>query len=230
MEIYERLLGAFGRQGWWPVTPTDCRGEEVRPIYNIVTKTEKQKFEICVGAILTQNTNWKNVEIAIENLNKENLIDIRKIKKIDRKKLANLIKSSGYYNQKVIKLKTFAKYLAENYKGNLKIFFSKDVETLREELLTIKGIGPETADSIILYAAAKPIFVIDAYTKRIMNRIGFKEETYEGLQNLFMENLDKDAKLFNEYHALLVELGKIICKTKPLCDKCPLKDVCRYEK
>lgn len=223
--IYEKLLKYFGPQNWWPVTNQGG----IKPTYEKRDRlTERQKFEIGIGAILTQNTAWKNVEIAIENLNKENLIDIRKLKKIDKKKLARLIKSAGYYNQKAIKLKTFAKYIAENYKGNLKEFFRKDVEKLREELLTIKGIGAETADSIILYAAQKPIFVIDAYTKRIFNRIGYKEETYEELQNLFMENLEKDTKLFNEYHALLVELGKIICKTKPLCDKCCLRKLCEY--
>lgn len=229
LEIYDKLLNHFGKQGWWPVTPTDCRGKETRPIYDIVTKTEKQRFEICVGAILTQNTNWKNVEKAIINLNKENLIDIRKIKKIDSKKLARLIKSSGYYNQKVIKLKNFVKYLGEKYRGNLRELFRKDIEKIREELLSIKGIGPETADSIILYAAEKPIFVIDAYTKRILNRLDYKEETYEELQKLFMEELPKETELFNEYHALLVELGKNICKTEPLCDKCPLKEMCNYE-
>jgi len=227
LEIYEKLLNHFGEQKWWPVTNQDS----VKPTYEKRDRlTERQKFEICVGAILTQNTNWKNVEIAIENLNKENLIDIRKIKKVDTKKLARLIKSSGYYNQKAIKLKIFAKYLAENYKGNLKEFFRQDIEKLREELLTIKGVGPETADSIILYAAERPVFVVDAYTKRIMNRIGFKEESYEELQNLFMENLEKSSQLFNEYHALLVELGKKICKTKPLCDKCPINNECNYKK
>ncbi len=226
LNIYNKLLEHFGAQNWWPVTNENS----VKPTYKKRDRlTERQKLEICVGAILTQNTAWKNVEVAIENLNKENLIDIRKIKKIDKKKLARLIKSSGYYNQKAVKLKIFAKYLAENYKGNLKEFFKKDTEKLRDELLSIKGIGPETADSIILYAAEKPIFVIDAYTKRIFKRLGYKEETYEELQNLFMENLEKDAKLFNEYHALLVELGKNICKTEPLCDKCPLKDLCKYE-
>jgi len=227
LKIYNKLLNYFGPQNWWPVTNQGS----IKPTYEHREKlTERQKLEICIGAILTQNTAWKNVEIAIENLNKENLIDIRKLKKIDKKKLARLIKSAGYYNQKAIKLKTFAKYIAENYKGNLKEFFKKDIEKLREELLTIKGVGKETADSIILYAAEKPIFVVDAYTKRIFDRIGYKEETYEQLQNLFMENLEKDTKLFNEYHALLVELGKKICKTKPLCDKCPVKEECSYEK
>ncbi|MFH0876040.1 MAG: endonuclease III domain-containing protein [archaeon] len=224
-KIYENLLSHFSSQNWWPVTNENS----VKPTYEKRERlTERQKFEICIGAILTQNTNWKNVESAIENLNRENLIDIRKIKKSDSKKLALLIKSSGYYNQKTIKLKEFARYIAEEYKGNLKEFFKKDTEKLRNELLKIKGIGPETADSIILYAAQKPAFVIDAYTKRIFNRIGYKEETYEQLQDLFMKNLDKDVNLFGEYHALIVELGKNICKTEPLCEKCPIKDMCSY--
>ena len=151
---------------------------------------EKQKLEIIFGAILTQNTSWKNVEKAIINLNKHNLIDVKKTIKIDNKKLAHIIKSSGYHNQKAKKLKNFSGFLLKNYNGNLKELFGNDIGKLRHELLSVNGIGPETADSIILYAAKKPIFVIDAYTKRIMNRIGFKEESYDELQEMFMDNLE----------------------------------------
>ena len=181
-------------------------------------------------AILTQNTNWKNVEKAIVKLNKNNFIDAKTIIKINNKKLAQIIKSSGYHNQKAKKLKNFCNFLINRYDGSLKKFFKNNIKKLREELLSINGIGPETADSIILYAAKKPIFVIDAYTKRIMNRIGYKEVAYEELQKLFMKNLKNSERLFNEYHALLVELGKNICKKIPLCEKCPINNHCDYYK
>ena len=180
------------------------------------------------STILTQNTNWKNAEKAIVQLNKKHLINIKKIMKIDNKKLALIIKSSGYHNQKAKKLKNFCSFLLNNYNGSIEKLFKSSIEKLRNELLSINGIGPETADSIILYAAKKPIFVIDAYTKRIINRVGFKEDVYEELQKLFMDNLDLNEKLFNEYHALLVELGKNICKKKPLCDKCQINKMCNH--
>jgi len=222
-QIYDKLYSHFGPQYWWPVT-LDGR---ITPNYHKNIKlNEKQKLEICFGAILTQNTNWKNVEKAIIQLNKNKLINIEKIIKINNKKLASIIKSSGYHNQKAKKLKNFCSFLSINY--NSDSFFKNNIKKFREELLSINGIGPETADSIILYAAKKPIFVIDAYTKRIMNRIGYKEKTYEELQSLFMNNLELNEKLFNQYHSLLVELGKNICKKKPLCDKCPLNNICVF--
>src|SRR3989344_3422409 len=194
--VYTQLHSRFGNQNWWPVTLED----EITPKYHKnIRLNEKQKLEICFGAILTQNTNWKNVEKAIVQLNKNNLININKILKINNKKLAKIIKSSGYHNQKAIKLKNFSLFLFKKYNGNLDLFFKNNIKKLREKLLLINGIGPETADSIILYAAKKPIFVIDAYTKRIMNRIGFKENSYEELQKLFMDNLELNEKLFNEY-------------------------------
>ena len=163
-------------------------------------------------------------------MNNNNLIGVKKILKIENKKLAEIIKSSGYHNQKAKKLKNFCGFLFRNYDGKLKKLFENDIKKLRNELLSVSGIGPETADSIILYAARKPIFVIDAYTKRILNRIGYKEETYEELQRLFMQNLPNSEKLFNEYHALLVELGKSICKKNPLCEECPINRHCDYYK
>ncbi|MDP3764918.1 MAG: endonuclease III domain-containing protein [Nanoarchaeota archaeon] len=225
--IYLKLLNNFHEQGWWPVTPE----KSVKPIYHYKKPlSEKQKLEIIFGAILTQNTSWKNVEKAIINLNKNKLIDIKKIIKIENAELAEIIKSSGYHNQKAKKLKNFCEFLFKNYNGSLKKLFQNNIKKLREELLSINGIGPETADSIILYAAKKPVFVVDAYTKRIMNRIGYKEKTYEELQKLFMQNLPNSEKLFNECHALLVELGKKICKKEPLCEKCPVNGCCNYYK
>jgi len=220
--IYSLLHFHFHPQHWWPVTAEG----KLHPEYSGGPKNEKQQLEVCFGAILTQNTSWKNVEKAIVELNKHNLINIKKI--IKNEKLAQIIKSSGYHNQKAKKLKNFCNFLLKNYDGSLKNLFNNNIEKLRNELLSINGIGPETADSIILYAAKKPIFVIDAYTKRVMNRIGFKEQTYEELQRLFMQSLPNSERLFNECHALLVELGKNICKKEPLCKKCPVNTDCRY--
>ena len=161
--IYNKLYSHFGKQHWWPVTKSGYA-----PKYHKDIKlNDKQKLEICFGAILTQNTNWKNVEKAVINLNKNNLIDIDKIIKISNKKLAKIIKSSGYHNQKAKKLKNFCRYINKNYNNKINGFFNNDIVKLRNELLLINGIGPETADSMILYAAKKPVFVIDAYTKRI---------------------------------------------------------------
>ena len=226
-KIYEVLLNKFGTQKWWPVT---LENELVPKYHKNIELSERQKLEICFGAILTQNTNWKNVEKAIINLNKHKLIDVNKIIKIDNKELAEIIKSSGYNNQKAKKLKNFCGFLSRNYSGSLNLFFKNNIRKLREELLSINGIGPETADSIILYSAKKPIFVVDAYTKRVFGRLGFKEKTYDEMQRLFMKSLPNSEKLFNECHALIVELGKNTCKKRPLCSQCPLNAYCSYYK
>ncbi len=225
--IYNKLSSYFAPQHWWPVTK---EGEITPKYHKSIQLNEKQKLEICFGAILTQNTSWKNVEKAIIELNKNNLIDVKKILRINNEKLARIIKSSGYHNQKAKKLKNFCNFLNENYNGDLHQLFNNDIQKLRQQLLSVNGVGPETADSIILYAAKKPIFVIDAYTRRIMNRIGYKESKYDGLQQLFMQNLPNSERLFNEYHALLVELGKNICKKSPLCAKCPINSYCNHYK
>ena len=226
-KIYEVLLNKFGTQKWWPVT---LENELVPKYHKNIELSERQKLEICFGAILTQNTNWKNVEKAIINLNKNKLIDVNKIIKIDNKELAEIIKPSGYNNQKAKKLKNFCGFLSRNYRGELNSFFKNNIQKLREELLSINGIGPETADSIILYAAKKPIFVVDAYTKRVFGRLGFREKNYDEMQQLFMKSLPNSEKLFNECHALIVELGKNTCKKQPLCGQCPLNAYCSYYK
>ena len=204
--IYDRLYESFGPQKWWP-------GDT--------------QLEIIVGAILTQNTSWTNVEKAIGNLKRENLLDVENLKKITTRRLAHLIKPAGYYNIKAKRLKNFIEYLHSFYDGSLKKMFDRDYLRLRAELLSLNGIGQETADSILLYAGNKPIFVVDAYTKRILQRHHLidKDASYSEIQNLFMDNLKKDVKLFNEYHALLVNLGKNICLKRPLCEICPLKDI-----
>ena len=221
-KIYNKLLDSFGKQGWWPLT---IEGFESKH-HAGEPQNDKHIFEIIIGAVLTQNTNWKNVEKALYNLSKNNLLSIEKIKKIKKEKLAELIRPAGYYNQKAERLKLIAEFLSKNQINKLK---KENIKTLREKLLNVKGIGPETADSIILYAFQKPMFVIDAYTQRIFKRLGYRKSNYDEWQELFMDNLDKDHNLFNEYHALLVELGKNYCKKKPMCGKCPLNNSCKKD-
>ncbi len=206
MKIYNKLYQAYGPRNWWP-------GET--------------PFEVMVGAILTQNTSWKNVERAIQNLKARNVLTVRGMHQLKKNRLASLIKSSGYFRIKADRLKAFVTFLFENYDGNLKKMGYESVETLREKLLHVKGIGPETADSILLYGLKMPIFVIDAYTKRVLSRHGIIPEKtpYDEVQRLFMDHLPSDERLFNEYHALLVHLGKTLCKKTPRCDICPLKGV-----
>ena len=205
-EIYNILYKSFGPQHWWPGdTP----------------------FEISVGAILTQNTNWANVEKAIENLKKENVLAAGALSKLHTGKLASLIRPSGYFNVKAKRLKSFLSYLTNHYNGSLAGMKKGDTQTLRKELLSVNGIGPETADSILLYALDKPVFVIDAYTKRVLLRhdIVSKDATYHELQALFHDSLSVDLQLFNEYHALFVRLGKEYCRPKPRCEGCPLESM-----
>ena len=201
--IYQKMHNAFGPQHWWP-------GET--------------PFEIIIGAILTQNTNWQNVEKAIDNLKRNKRLTPLGLKKIPTRNLARLIRSSGYYNIKAKRLKEFINFMFDKYSGNLKLMFRKKLPQLRQELLNIKGIGPETADSILLYAAGKPVFVVDTYTKRILHRHNIlnHNSSYSEIQQLFMKNLPHRTKLFNEYHALLVKLGKEYCKKTPKCSECPL--------
>jgi len=206
-QAYDLLYEHFGPQYWWPGdTP----------------------FEIIVGAILTQNTNWSNVEKAISNLKSANMLDAVAINDCKDEKLAELIKPAGYFNVKTKRLKNFMLSFISDFNATVEAMVAFDPTSMRKWLLSINGIGPETADSIMLYALGHPIFVIDAYTKRVIARHKFisEEATYYELQELFMDNLELDAKMFNEYHALIVKLCKEFCKTKPLCEKCPLKDWC----
>jgi endonuclease-3 related protein len=202
-EMYRRLYKAFGPQHWWP-------GET--------------PFEIAVGAILTQNTNWGNVERAIDNLKKLNVLEAERLQKMSDKRLALLIRPAGYFNVKTKRLKEFLNFLITNYRGSMERMKAEDTAVLRERLLSINGIGPETADSILLYALEKPVFVIDAYTRRVLERhqLISSKATYQDIQRIFHENLPRDTGLFNEYHALFVRLGKDFCKSKPDCKRCPL--------
>ncbi|MBI4126467.1 MAG: endonuclease III domain-containing protein [Deltaproteobacteria bacterium] len=203
LEAYRLLSDSFGPRHWWPAeTP----------------------FEVMVGAILTQNTNWKNVEKAIENLKKAQVLSPQKLYNLPPTTLAKLIQPAGYFRVKAKRLRHFLKYFLETYGGDVKKMEAGSLEKLRAELLGVNGIGPETADSILLYALNKPIFVIDAYTKRVLNRHGLcaEDDGYEELQNIFMDNLKPDVSLYNEYHALVVEVGKEFCRTTPKCSQCPL--------
>lgn len=202
-KIYRTLYRAYGPRHWWP-------GET--------------PFEVMVGAILTQNTSWRNVEKAIQKLKGKGVLNPQGIHHLRKSQLAPLIKSSGYYRIKADRLKGFIDFLFGEYDGHIKKMGIEKMEKMREKLLGVKGIGPETADSILLYGLKKPIFVIDAYTRRILSRHGMITEkaSYEEVQRLFMDHLPLDEKLFNEYHALLVHLGKHLCRKIPRCDICPL--------
>lgn len=207
-EIYSTLLGYYGSQNWWPADTS---------------------FEVMVGAVLTQNTNWSNVSRAIANLREDNLLSFQSLDSLPEELLAEKIRPSGYYNLKASRLKNLLALIRhEAPDGNLAGFFSLETRVLREKLLAVKGIGPETADSILLYAAHKPVFVVDAYTYRLLSRHGLigEETDYSEMQSLFMDNLEHDVQLFNEFHALIVRVGKEFCKKrKPRCAECPLKQI-----
>ncbi|MDP8223756.1 MAG: hypothetical protein P9L99_10390 [Candidatus Lernaella stagnicola] len=203
--LYQRAFEHFGPLHWWP-------GDS--------------PFEVCVGAILTQNTAWTNVEKAITNLKARRFLSVRGMHLVDEVLLANAIRPSGYYNQKAKKLKAFCEYVTRRHQGSLRVMLSQPIDTLREELLSINGVGPETADSIILYAAQQPVFVVDAYTRRILYRMGLTAEdaAYHELQDLFHARLPRDTAYYNEFHAQIVYVGKEFCrKSKPRCDRCPVR-------
>jgi len=203
-EIYELLFERFGRQHWWP-------GET--------------PFEIIVGAILTQNTNWGNVEKAIANLKAADLLGPQQLHAVEQSELAELIRPAGYFNIKAKRLKSFINWLFDNYGGDLGRLEAVGTEQVRQELLGITGIGRETADSILLYALDREVFVVDAYTARVAVRHGLiePETDYEQLRELFESNLPRDRQMFNEYHALLVRVGKEYCRPKARCSGCPLE-------
>lgn len=205
-DIYRKLLMHFGPQGWWPA---------------------QSAFEVIVGAILTQNTNWRNVEQALFRLKKAGLLKPAKLAALGPSRIASLIRPSGYYNVKARRLRGFLEFLRREYGNSLKKLGALEPAVLRSKLLSIDGIGPETADSIALYAFEKPVFVIDAYTRRILARHGFIKESdsYTQVQDMMMRSLRHDVRMFNEYHALLVRLAKEYCrKNNPRCAQCPLEE------
>lgn len=205
MEMYELLFRRFGPQHWWP-------GETA--------------LEVVVGAVLTQNTNWKNVEKAIQNLKREHLLSIRALESCSIEALSEELRPAGYYNLKSKRLKNLVRLISDRYEGDLDGMLKEDPAALRQNLLSVNGIGRETADGIMLYAAGAPVFVVDAYTYRILYRHGMVDEQimYEDLQALFMENLPPEPDLFNEFHALIVKAGKDFCRKIPRCEICPLRD------
>jgi endonuclease-3 related protein len=226
-QAYRLLLKAFGPQGWWPVTVR----RDSRPVYRPGFQgplSERQRVEICVGAILTQNTNWANVEKVLRVLHHASLMDFKKVSRAPPPRLAAYVRSSGYFRQKAKKLKIFARHaLARGM--SLRTWLSGPMTALRSELLALWGVGPETADSILLYAGGRPAFVVDAYTVRIGRRLGwFRRQDYDHVQRFFTDRLPPSPAVFAEFHALLVELAKRHCKTTPVCEGCPLTSMCRH--
>ncbi|SEA79495.1 DNA-3-methyladenine glycosylase III [Desulfuromusa kysingii] len=207
LDIYQRLTNHYGTRNWWPAeTP----------------------FEVIVGAILTQNTNWKNVETAIFNLRQKNALTTDAILQLDLETLEQLIRPSGFFRQKAQRLQLFCLYLQDHYAGSLDALFAQKLDLVRDELLRLKGIGPETADAILLYAGRLPSFVVDAYTNRLFGRLGILsgDEKYADVRDLFMSQLPKDIQLYSEYHALIINHCKQFCRKKPLCPGCPCADIC----
>ncbi len=209
LDIYRRLLDAYGPQGWWP---------------------GRSRFEMIAGAILTQAAAWRNVEQALGNLLAGGIDDWPEVHGIPIERMAELVRPSGYYNAKARKLKAFAAHVCEEYGGNLDAMFAADTAALRKELLGIHGIGPETADDILVYAAGRASFVIDAYTIRIMRRVGLTpagRNNYDGWQAMFHAGVPEDVQVYNEYHALLDRHHKEVCtKNAPRCGGCCLLDIC----
>ena len=213
LEVYEVLRRGYGRQRWWPVTP---RGGMV-PMYAGGPRNARERFEVAVGAILTQNTAWGNAARAIESLNRLGVMSPGRLDAMPARDLARAIRSAGYFNQKAKRLKTLA------------AFFASTRSITRESLLALDGVGSETADSIMLYAFDAPFFVIDAYTRRIFGRLALVDPraSYELIRNEFERNLPPRAAVYKEYHALIVEHGKRSCRKMPMCENCLLKNLCK---
>ena len=204
MDMFEALSGAYGPQHWWPA---------------------KTPWEVIVGAILTQNTAWRNVERAIARLEEAGSLEAEKIHGLDEVELAELVRAAGTYRVKAARLKRFVGFFYERHGGDLAAMFATPLGTLRDELLSVQGIGPETADAILLYAGRMPTFVVDAYTARILRRHHLidEEATYGEIKDIFESHLPESADLYNEYHALLVQVGKQHCRPKARCGECPLE-------
>lgn len=208
-EIYQQLFDRYGTRHWWPAeTP----------------------FEVVIGAILTQNTNWQNVEKAICNLRDTDALSCTAICALPRDELESLIRPSGFFRQKAERLQLFSCYLRDSYQGCLQEMLQQPLDEVRRELLAQKGIGPETADSILLYAGNRPSFVVDAYTGRLFSRLGLLDgtEKYEQIRSFFMAELPVETALYNEYHAQIVIQCKEHCRKRPICPDCPLEKVCTY--
>jgi endonuclease-3 related protein len=233
--IYRLFFDHYGPQGWWPLLSWHEKGSNptmrgrltgYHPSNYDLPENEQEMFEIMLGAILTQNTSWVNAEKALWALNDQEFLSISRLKELDPSSIAPLIKSSGYYNQKAIKIKALIDFLLKNPISRL--IKEKDVQKLRKELLEIKGVGSETADSILLYSLKKPIFVVDAYTRRLLSRMKIIEgkETYEEIQSLFHQEIQGDKAIYNEFHALIVQHCVHVCSSKPNCSECVFESKC----
>ncbi len=216
-EVYEILLSEYGRQGWWPVT----RRKGGEPEYLGGPRDRRERFEVAVGAVLTQNTSWKNAARAVSALSAAEMIDPVRLAAASHDEVAGLIRSSGYYNQKARRLGILARYFLDAGNGPPE----------RESLLALEGIGPETADSILLYAYSCTFFVVDAYTKRLFSRLGVirGSESYDRIRGFFEETLERTPEIYNEYHALIVEQCKRCCMSVQVCIDCPLSTLCASE-
>jgi len=223
-KLYEILLDVFGHQHWWPIDTQYHQKQH-----------SDSRFEIMIGAILTQNTAWTNVEKALKNLKKHNTFTIDAIANVEEQNLKTMIQPSGFFNQKAQRLKFLASYLEERYERDLQKLFMQDTSEIRDELLSLPGIGPETADSILLYAGNHPVFVVDAYTKRLCRRIPFplRSDSYDDIKEFFEKQLSSIISekericVYQELHALLIVLAKQYCwKKKPSCNPCPLNGFC----
>jgi len=218
VQLYNQLLDHFHHQDWWPIDAAYHKRHNSDP-----------RFEIIIGAILTQNTAWTNVEKALRNLKDHNALTITTINSLDEQTLKKLIQPSGFFNQKAHRLRLFTRYLHERYQDSLTTFFTQDTDKLRHELLLVKGIGPETADSILLYAGNHLVFVVDAYTRRICTRLPLSstQDSYDAIQEYFEHHLPEKVLVYKELHALIVMLAKNYCRKKtPLCDSCPIALFC----
>jgi endonuclease III related protein len=207
MSVYRCLRRTYGHAGWWPA---------------------RTAFEVCVGAILTQNTAWSNVEIALAVLRQRGLLSAAKLRQVPLSRLGALIRSSGVFRVKARRLRAFLDFFHREYGGRVGRMCADEPGVLRQKLLAVHGIGPETADSIALYAAGHPLFVVDAYTRRVFTRLGVLRggESYDEIQRVFMDALPRDVALYNDYHAQIVRLAKDACRARPRCEACPLTRVC----
>jgi len=222
--FYAELYGRYGSQGWWPIADISSG----RGVYHCkAPRDERDAFEIAIGAILTQNVSWRNAEKAVINLKSRGLLEPEKLMNADNEDVALLIRPSGYYNQKAVKIRGFLRWFRD-YSFSFNKLKNKRLEILRNELLSVKGIGPETADSILLYALNRKIFVVDAYTVRILGRSGVVtgKADYHGVQSYFHDHFRGGTSGYREYHALIVEHCKMYCKKNPFCGDCFLVDLC----
>lgn len=226
--VYKKLLFAYGHQNWWPIIING--GSEYLSEFNKRRRTSMERLEICLGAILTQNTNWKNVEASLIVLKESGSMNVQQLADISRQELAYIIRSSGYFNQKAKKIKNFIKFIQYRLSGDIDNLDRLDLPEARNALLSVWGIGRETADSMLLYAFDRPVFIVDAYTRRIFYRLGYidGDEEYDDIRYQIEYDLPQDILIYKEYHGLLVKHAKLFCRKKPVCEECPIQGLCLF--